>query len=92
MVALTVESHEQLQSLTKHPGWQELRRVMEERQEFHAKRLARRVMSLAGVDPGELTRQQGFWAGVFAVLDTPTAVEKKLETMLRRAQQTEGDT
>lgn len=54
--------------------------------------MVKRVLSPnGGVSQDEINRLGTFWGGVEAVLETPGFIHKKLETMLKRAQQTEGD-
>ena len=93
-LALQAERATRLNALTKHPGWDELKRAMEERQEVHMQRLAKRLMRGSLIPQEEMLKHQGFWEGVFAVLKTPGAVEKRLKQMLDTAEsaQQEGDT
>jgi hypothetical protein len=89
-VAALAELAARLDKLTKYPEWADLRGAMEERREVTARSVTKRVMHGA-ITQEEVTRHAGYWKGVFDVLDKPGGVGKKLETALRRAQQTEGD-
>jgi hypothetical protein len=85
------ESNQLLKSLQAHPGWDELRRLMKERQDRIATSLAKRVMTASLLTPDEILRNQCFWGGVNAVLDTPGHVEKKLENLIRKAKEAQPD-
>jgi hypothetical protein len=89
-VAALAERASRLDAITEHPVWGELRAIMEERRLVHERQLGKRALN-GGISQEEITRHAGYWKGVFAVLDKPSQVGKKLETALRRAQQTEGD-
>lgn len=99
LVALS-ERAQRLKALTEHPGWVELRATLEERRDLKAASLASRIVGKENersrklpqpVSEDEILRNRLFWAGAFAVLDTPEAVESKLETATRRAQREEGE-
>lgn len=93
-LADTAQRAQKLHRLTEYPEWEELVKAMEERQELHMTRLAKRMMRGSLIPQEEMLQHQGFWQGVFAVLKTPGAVEKRLTQMLDTAQsaQQEGDT
>ena len=95
-IARLRERDARLQRLTKYPEWQELIDTLAERKEKSAEGLAKRILSPTAVPQAEVERLGVFWAGVFAVLETPAHVHKKLENKLKRAnaenaQQDEGD-
>jgi hypothetical protein len=89
-VAALAELATRLDKLTRYPEWADLRDAMEKRREITTRGVTKRVMNGA-ITQEEVTRHAGYWKGVFDVLDKPSGVGKKLETALRRAQQTEGD-
>jgi hypothetical protein len=89
-LAFLAERSARLQKLTEYPEWAELRALTEERRDFYMTNLTKRLTNGSAVDQREIDRHAGFWKGALAVLEYPAAVEKKLETVLKRAQQ-EGE-
>lgn len=95
-IARLRERDARLQRLTEYPEWQELVDALTERRENSAESLAKRILSPAAVPQEEVEQLGTFWGGVFAVLETPAHVHKRLENKLKRAnaevaQHDEGD-
>lgn len=81
VVALT-ERVVKLRRLVESPEWAELALFLEERKQFHIRRLTKQMMRGYPLTEEEQLRHAGFWKGVEAVLEAPEAVDAKLEKML----------
>jgi hypothetical protein len=90
LAALT-EKTARMASLKEHPGWADLRAHFANRRRVWTERLQKDLMEGRALDQRDIDRHAGFWKGAEFILEHPDMTEKKLETTLKRAQQTEGD-
>lgn len=76
---LTSAEAELLQSLVHHPGWEVLRRYVDETEEKKITRLAKRLRRGEDVDQRELDREIGFYKGQVDLLNHAESVCKQIE-------------
>lgn len=90
-VARLADRAQGLSELRESRAWEELRAVAKERMEKTFERIARDLMSGKELDPVQIARQRGFFAGMKFLLDSPELSQKKLDAALTRLDTAEGD-